>query len=61
MTRAAFFTTCIECGSSHPSHSGVCDHCAPLYADDSCDCAVCRSDPGRAGIVPCEKEADHGE
>ena len=52
-----FFTTCGECGKEHPSYSGICDQCAPLYAEPkhACDCRTCTSDLAR--IVPCEKES----
>ena len=31
--KAAYFLTCGECGGDQPNHSGICDGCAPDYAD----------------------------
>lgn len=57
--KRAFFTSCVECGSDKPNHSGVCGNCAPLYLnepmiDDTCSCLQCRE--GLTHIMPCSKE-----
>ena len=60
---------CVECGTTTPNLSLICDTCAPLYPDavqpvsqpynlpplvgDECPCPSCRSD--MAGLVPCRR------
>ena len=31
--KRAYVTTCSECGGDRPNYSGICDGCAPEYAD----------------------------
>lgn len=57
MTVRVHLNQCVECGCQTSARDMLCNECAPMYADDPCDCPVCRSDPGRAGIVPCAKGA----
>ena len=46
---------CALCGNKPADHGLMCAICraADTAMREGCDCAVCRSDPGRAGIVPC--------
>lgn len=56
-------TRCALCSSTGPiDHGLMCKACRAddRLVTDECNCVVCRSDPGRAGIFECAA-LDEGE